>query len=237
MIRAILKKYHLEGTIVDKIYTKTIVSLKDKWNEKGTRVNIHTYGIEALDKIYKVFKANDVSIWFEYGTLLGAYREHGFIPYDYDIDLGMYAEQFTPELERALFNEGFRILHFFYKVNNQNSSDRVRTEITLTYKDIHIDIFFYFVDGVNRIGYVYNEKLGKEMSDRNMMGVIVTTLPNALVKEIDFLGIKFAIPSNAAECLEKLYGKTFMTPIKDASYTKKVAILPYEEAYGEIIGV
>lgn len=99
------------------------------------------YGLEALDKIYKIFKTNNVNIWFEYGTLLGAYREKGFIPYDYDIDLGMYSEDYTPELERELFDAGFSIKRMFYKVENLHPSTKCLTEISLDYKGLQIDVF------------------------------------------------------------------------------------------------
>lgn len=237
MVRTILEMCHLNGTIVDRIYSKILGPLAGKLHEKRVQSTMNAYGIEALDKIYHAVKAYGANVWFEYGTLLGAYREHGFIPYDYDIDLGMYAVDFTPALERSLFNEGFLIKRFFYKVNNQDPNQRTKTEITLLYKGVSIDIFFYFVEGSNRIGYVYNNMLwGKEMYDKNIMAPIVTTLPNSKTKEIDFLGIKFAIPMNTVECLEQLYGKTFMTPIKDASYAKAKVCLPIEQAYGEMIG-
>lgn len=237
MIKDILQTYHLNGTIVDKVYRKTLGIVADKLHEKKVEAAMDAYGVEALDKIYHAVKANGANIWFEYGTLLGAYREHGFIPYDYDIDLGMYADHFTPELERDLFNEGFLIKRYFYKVANQDPSNRVKTELTLIYKNVSIDIFFYFTEGENRVGYVYNNILwGKEFSSKNIMAPIVTRLPNAPLKEIDFLGIKFEIPQNTEECLETLYGKTFMTPIKDESYAKTKKTLPFEEAYGEMIG-
>lgn len=236
MIKELIQMYHLEGTIIDKAYQKTFGALHAKMHEKKVQTAMNAYGLEALDKIYQAVKANGSNIWFEYGTLLGAYREHGFIPYDYDIDLGMYANQFTPELERALFNEGFVIKRFFYKVVNQDPSERVMTELTLIYKNVSIDIFFYFVEDDNRIGFVYSALWGQEMLKKNILAPIKTTLPNSSIKEIDFLGIKFGIPSNTKQCLETLYGKTFMTPIKDASYTKKKECLPIEQAYGEMIG-
>ena len=49
------------------------------------------------------------------------------------------------------------------------------------------------------------------------------------------MGIKFSIPENANECLESIYGKSYMTPIRDWVGEEKYEY-PYQEAYGEMYG-
>eukprot|EP00823_Brevimastigomonas_motovehiculus_P003652 TRINITY_DN2264_c0_g1_i1.p1 TRINITY_DN2264_c0_g1~~TRINITY_DN2264_c0_g1_i1.p1 ORF type:complete len:319 (-),score=26.12 TRINITY_DN2264_c0_g1_i1:49-1005(-) len=41
-----------------------------------------------LVRIATTLNRNAIPFWLEYGTLLGAYRDHGIIPWDFDIDLG-----------------------------------------------------------------------------------------------------------------------------------------------------
>lgn len=43
--------------------------------------------IEMLDKLDNIFSSNDITYYLAYGTLLGAVRHQGFIPWDDDIDL------------------------------------------------------------------------------------------------------------------------------------------------------
>ena len=236
MIKTILKKIGLNKTSAWKQCSKMKASYLQCKIDKKMHGYMQLYGLEALDKIYKIFNNNNVKIWFEYGTLLGAYREKGFIPYDYDIDLGMYYKDYTPELERELFDTGFGIKRMFYKVENLNPSTKCLTEISLDYNGLQIDVFFYWKEKDNRIGYVYTGILGDSYAKKNMYAVRTSLLPVSNIEEVDFLGIKFGMPSNTKDCLKKLYGDTFMTPLKNSSYTQSNECIPYTELYGEMFG-
>lgn len=240
MVRDILKKAGLENTIVYSMYMHIYDELVGKRREKKLHAKMHTYmnkyGLESLNKLYTLFNSLSIDIWFEYGTMLGAYREHGFIPYDYDIDLGMYAEDFTPLVERKLFDAGFSIKRMFYKIENMDPSTKQLTEVTLDYKGLSIDIFLYFKEDSYRYGYVYAGSVEGNYVDKNMYVARLAKMECAPIDSIDFLGIKFGMPHNAEDCLKKLYGATFMTPLKNSSFTKSKKTLPYTDIYGEMFG-
>ena len=54
-----------------------------------------------LRDIDNICRENDISYWIESGTMLGAKRHNGFIPWDDDIDIGMMREDYEKFLEIA----------------------------------------------------------------------------------------------------------------------------------------
>ncbi|GLD96318.1 hypothetical protein PINS_up005001 [Pythium insidiosum] len=44
---------------------------------------------ELLTKTTTIFQRNQIEYWLDKGTLLGVHRDHGLIPWEYDVDLGV----------------------------------------------------------------------------------------------------------------------------------------------------
>ena len=63
----------------------------------------------------KVCKENGVQYWINHGTLLGALRHRGFIPWDDDMDVGMTRVDII-RLQNAMFNDKKYSLneHYFF---------------------------------------------------------------------------------------------------------------------------
>lgn len=57
--------------------------------------------LEALIEIDRICKIHDIDYWLDAGTLLGAVRHGGFIPWDDDIDICMTRNDFNRFLELA----------------------------------------------------------------------------------------------------------------------------------------
>lgn len=58
--------------------------------------------IEILNNFDSFCKANGINYWLDFGTLLGAVRHRGFIPWDDDVDIAMLRDDY--ERAAALFN-------------------------------------------------------------------------------------------------------------------------------------
>ena len=57
-----------------------------------------------LSYIDKICKENNIKYFIHYGSMLGAVRHKGFIPWDDDIDIGMYREDYE-RLKAAVIND------------------------------------------------------------------------------------------------------------------------------------
>ena len=60
--------------------------------------------VDILNYFDAFCKKNDICYWIDYGTLLGAVRHKGFIPWDDDIDISLKREDYT-EFIRLLSEE------------------------------------------------------------------------------------------------------------------------------------
>lgn len=55
----------------------------------STQKKLHGVLIEILDYVVSICEKNDLQYCLVYGSALGAYRHHGFIPWDDDMDIAM----------------------------------------------------------------------------------------------------------------------------------------------------
>ena len=113
--------------------------------------------LEIAKNIKNVCEENNIEYFMVGGTLLGAVRHKGFIPWDDDIDLGMTTENFEKFLEvapKCLDNRFFlqtSATDSFYfnsfakvRLNNTHMQEKVTRE-TKMHDGIFVDIFSYDV--------------------------------------------------------------------------------------------
>lgn len=77
-----------------------------------TDQEVRNVELGILDYIDKVCRENNIDYFLDYGTLLGAIRHKGFIPWDDDIDISMTREnfeKFTAIMQNST-DSGFRLL-------------------------------------------------------------------------------------------------------------------------------
>ena len=76
-----------------------------KYNGEGTPLrNAQLRMVEILKEIDDIFRRNNIDYWIDAGTLLGAVRHGGFIPWDDDIDISILREDYVRARE-VLQNE------------------------------------------------------------------------------------------------------------------------------------
>lgn len=117
---------------------KPVVELINKVKFEVQARRMRKNGLKMLKAADEVFTQMGVRAFLTYGCLLGAYREHGFISYDPDIDLGVLEDELPADLHERMGNAGFHLL----RQNYIGSTGQV-VEETYEYRKLHLDIFIY----------------------------------------------------------------------------------------------
>lgn len=155
--------------------------------------------LTILLDIKGVLDGMEIPFWLDGGTLLGAYRENGFMSSDFDIDIGIKAENFTPKIIGALKDRGFRSFHL------KEHPCSMGKQISWIKDDIPGDIFVYYKRGDKRWRLMF------DIDPTGVVRFIPCVCPAYFFDKfetIDFMdyGVEFQMPSPTAEYLEHQYG-------------------------------
>ena len=123
--------------------------------DQETIDKLHQTELEILDDFVEVCEKYHLTYFFTGGTMLGAIRHHGFIPWDDDIDIGMPRKDYDEFIkigQEALgdkyFLDSFETNKDFYlpfakiKMNGTIFDESVSTNVE-HHKGIFIDIFAF----------------------------------------------------------------------------------------------
>lgn len=114
------------------------------------RKKIWAVELQILEKIDEVCKKHHITYYAYYGTLLGAVRHQGFVPWDDDIDIAMFrddyekfqkiaAEEFTePYFFQTAYSDG--IIRFMAKIRDSRTT-AIQYMAPSINQGIFIDIF------------------------------------------------------------------------------------------------
>ena len=190
---------------ISSIHGKYIIKKQSERFNKGNKT--------ILFKVDEILTQKSLQYWLNYGTLLGAYRDHDFISHDYDLDIGMWWKDFEG-IKDLFLDNGFNLVVEFHF---GNWDDPERVEYRFEYAGAFIDVDFYIIDE-NKMAQTYNPlfKDGWDYTketERHPIICEIITNPIRGLSQIDFVGRKFWVPSNTEEYIEYNYGKDWKTPL------------------------
>ena len=139
--------------------------MRDVIMEKNELDKLHHVLVEILDYFVSICEKNGLTYFLVYGTALGAYRHHGFIPWDDDLDVAMPREDYEA-LIKIMDNQPNSDYQIQYYKNEPNwflSFSKIRKSNTLFIEDvsqnlynnngIYIDIFP--LDSLNKCDFKF----------------------------------------------------------------------------------
>lgn len=121
--------------------------------KKFTLEDMHNESVKILNDVASFCDKNDIKYILLYGSLLGAIRHNGFIPWDDDIDIAMYRDDYEKFISTYKSSNGYELFSYkndptyifpFAKVSN--TKDSIKYEYLDNGKHvrgIEIDIFVF----------------------------------------------------------------------------------------------
>ena len=167
-----------------------------------------TSGILALNSFDSLCRSADVKYWLMFGTLLGGFREKGFLKHDDDIDVGMFESNITTDFIKKMAEKGFVLKHAYVAKSGKGM------HLAFLYEGVKFDIYSYTC--VNQQGYIFLpyplNGSWKETISEKRASVIHVQLLIAGFKKIAFEGLNLTVPDNCEDVLRRIYGDSFMIP-------------------------
>ena len=172
-------------------------------------------GLEMLQMADQAFTSMGVQAFLTFGTLLGAYRDKGFIAYDPDVDLGVIDGNLPKNMYEVMDKHGFQLC----KQNIISKTNQV-IEDTYVYKGIHLDVFHYFEEGddyYTLVAQLHETKDWKEANATDGFPCEKVSVVKTEFQRQNFMNIEVYMPIKTHEWLVDMYSESYMTPIKNWS--------------------
>ena len=172
-------------------------------------------GLEMLQMADQAFTSMRVQAFLTFGTLLGAYRDKGFIAYDPDVDLGVIDGNLPKNMYEVMAKHGFQLC----KQNIISETNQV-IEDTYIYKGIHLDVFHYFEEGgdyYTLVAQLHETKDWKEANATDGFPCEKVSVVKTEFQRQNFMNIEVYMPIKTHEWLVDMYSESYMTPIKNWS--------------------
>ena len=159
---------------------------------------------QLFPKIIEIFNSLGIDYFICFGTLLGAIREHDFIKHDFDLEFGVFSDQYYPQLVCEFDGIGFKKQYRYYMADSPVKNEGFVEKYSNG--EIHFDLFVFS----RNTDYIWCWSYLRD--ETNVLNAIKLQWPNSGFERISFQGLEVPAPRNPQDFLEALYGKGWSKP-------------------------
>ncbi len=152
--------------------------------------------INVLSEASKILAGLKIDSWLTDGTLLGYYREGGFISHDCDVDIGINISSWSESIIPTMRDNGYELTGSRGELDNG-------LEYSFFKDGISIDFFFFYEEGSNLWHSAWLKKLQLKYK-----------YPKFSLKKVVFLDHDFLAPEKEEQYLVIKYGQGWRVPDK-----------------------
>jgi len=154
---------------------------------------------ETARHVFRIFESEHVRYWLEGGSLLGAARTGDIIPWDYDIDIGIYQDDISHSKHLSqIYHTGIAVVDtdgFVWEKATEGDFYRVQYSQS---NHLHVDIFPFY----SRNGTMTKDTWFKSHRQD-------TEFPESFLQpleKISFIGVNVSVPNNVRAFLDFKFG-------------------------------
>ena len=159
--------------------------------------------LEILKRTKIALDSLSIPFFLSSGTCLGYFREGNFIKYDYDIDIGIFREDYTHKIVKAMKKVGLKLYRTLGDLENglELSFFLPGTKLGRWAK---VDIFLHYKDAEKGTvsWYSYSPDKKRIQYRVNNFGISIE----------NFLGVDVGVPSPTLEYITQHYGADWNIP-------------------------
>lgn len=191
--------------------------------------------ISVLEKFDTFAKENDITYWLSCGTMLGAYRHKGFVPWDHDIDLSMFRDDYLSkkDLIKNFFEENSNYKYRWHPHQNSFTEQFANADFTegidfFLVEKVNTDLSCKNVtDLVRKARTVVSEFDAKNQFTEKNSDSLVEQITNEHIKKVARTQLEdkknereviFYLPSYTLASLELAFEKDDMFPLAEAEF-------------------
>lgn len=189
---------------------KSILNYRNFLHNKRLKTKLIKNGKEILSIAVDVLEKNKINYWLDYGTLLGAIRNKGFIKGDMDIDLGIDIKEDIDHIIKIFQNKGFNVYCYYHVIPEEKG--RI---VSLIYKGIILDLYNYTINEKSMWCTIYEQdkcnSIDNFYKENNTIPVFFLKFNFKIItKKIKLFDLNVSVPSNYHEYLSTIYGTDYM---------------------------